>query len=51
VLGSEDKGIRPGLIRLCSQHVRIPTVGPLGSLNVSVAAGICLYVVQQQRAM
>ena len=49
VLGAEDKGIRPELLRACGQRARVPTVGPLGSLNVSVAAGVCLYEVWRQR--
>lgn len=49
VLGAEDKGIRPEVLRACRQRMRVPTVGPLGSLNVSVAAGICLYEVLRRR--
>lgn len=50
LLGSEDKGIAPQHIKLADKNVRIPTFGPIASLNVSVAAAIILYehVRQQQ---
>ncbi len=50
VLGSEDKGISRELMKLADDEVRIPVKGRIGSLNVSVAAGIILYEIQRQRA-
>ncbi len=42
VLGAEGRGIRPGVAARCHELVRIPIYGTVGSLNVSVAAGILL---------
>jgi 23S rRNA (guanosine2251-2'-O)-methyltransferase len=50
VLGSEQKGLRPLVLRACDHKVRIPMSGRVASLNVSVAAGILLYEVARQRA-
>ena len=43
ILGGEDKGIGQGLLRKCDSIVRIPMLGRLESLNLSVAAAIVLY--------
>ena len=43
VLGSEDTGVSPENLRICSHLVSIPQFGSIGSLNVSVAAGIIIY--------
>lgn len=50
VLGSEEKGLRPGVCERCHALVRIPLAGHTESLNVSVAAGVCLFEVARQRA-
>ena len=44
VLGSEGKGIRKSVLGLCDFSVSIPMKGEIDSLNVSVAAGIFLFV-------
>jgi 23S rRNA (guanosine2251-2'-O)-methyltransferase len=49
ILGSEDKGISRELLSLSDQQVKIPMSGNIGSLNVSVAAGILLYEIIRQR--
>lgn len=49
VLGSEDKGISPEVMRLCDKRVVIPEFGHINSLNVSVAGGIIMYEVVRQR--
>lgn len=49
VMGSEDTGISPENLKLCNQLVQIPMVGTIGSLNVSVAAGILLFEAVKQR--
>jgi 23S rRNA (guanosine2251-2'-O)-methyltransferase len=49
VLGSEDEGIAPDHLRLCDEIVRIPLMGSIASLNVSVAAGVLMYEVLRQR--
>ena len=46
VLGAEGKGLSPAMLKACDQIVTIPTVGRLDSLNVAVAAGICLYAIR-----
>jgi 23S rRNA (guanosine2251-2'-O)-methyltransferase len=49
IVGSEDKGIDPGLLKISDELVRIPLMGKIGSLNVSVATGIIVYEVVRQR--
>ena len=49
VMGSEDKGIYPALLRICDEKFQIPMKGDFDSLNVSVATGIILYEAMKQR--
>jgi 23S rRNA (guanosine2251-2'-O)-methyltransferase len=49
VLGSEDKGIYPALLKACDDRFKIPMKGDFESLNVSVAAGMILYEAMKQR--
>ncbi|BBB15197.1 23S rRNA (guanosine-2'-O-)-methyltransferase RlmB [Candidatus Rickettsiella viridis] len=49
VLGAEDKGLRRLSKELCDGLLAIPMQGSVESLNVSVAAGICLFEVLRQR--
>lgn len=49
VLGAEDKGISPEVLRIADTFVSIPMFGKIGSLNVSVAAGVTIYEVVRQR--
>jgi len=49
VMGSEGEGMRRLTRELCDYLVRIPMAGVIESLNVSVAAGVCLYEVRRQR--
>lgn len=49
VMGAEDTGISPEVLRQCDQFVSIPMFGHIGSLNVSVAAGVLIYEVVRQR--
>ena len=50
VLGSEGAGIRPLVQKTCDFFVDIPMAGDaVGSLNVSVAAGVALYEISRQR--
>lgn len=50
VLGAEGSGLRPLVRRACKLAVRLP-IAKVGSLNVSVAAGIALAEVSRQRAL
>lgn len=49
VMGAEDVGISPEIMKLCDTQVSIPMFGKIGSLNVSVAAGVLMYEVVRQR--
>jgi 23S rRNA (guanosine2251-2'-O)-methyltransferase len=48
-LGSEGHGLHRLVREHCDTLVRIPVVGKLDSLNVSVAAGVLLYEARRQR--
>jgi 23S rRNA (guanosine2251-2'-O)-methyltransferase len=50
VLGGEGKGLHQLVRERCDFLVSIPSLGPVPSLNVSVAAGIALFEVLRQRA-
>lgn len=50
VLGAEDTGISAEVLRLCNDRVCLPLKGSIGSLNVSVAAGVMMYEVVRQRS-
>ena len=49
ILGSEESGISAELLRMADELIRIPILGEIQSLNVSVATGIILYEVLRQR--
>jgi 23S rRNA (guanosine2251-2'-O)-methyltransferase len=49
VLGGEGKGLHELTRKRCDFVVSLPTVGPVKSLNVSVAAGVVLFEVLRQR--
>ncbi len=49
VLGSEAEGMRRLTRETCDQLVTIPMLGSVQSLNVSVAAGVCLYEARRRR--
>lgn len=50
VLGHEGQGIGPELMRRCHMTVSIPQPGGEESLNVAMAASICLYESLRRRA-
>jgi len=49
VLGGEGKGLRRLTAERCDSLIRIPMIGRISSLNVSVAAGIVLFEAAKQR--
>jgi 23S rRNA (guanosine2251-2'-O)-methyltransferase len=49
VMGAEGAGMRQLTRKSCDELVRIPMAGAVESLNVSVAAGVCLFEALRQR--
>lgn len=49
VMGAEDTGISPEVLRGCDALASIPILGRISSLNVSVAAGVMIYEGVRQR--
>lgn len=49
VMGAEDTGLSPDAVRSCDELIKIPILGEIQSLNVSVAASILMYEVVRQR--
>ena len=49
VMGGEEAGISPDILRFADKLVRIPMSGKTASLNVSVASGIVIYEAVRQR--
>lgn len=48
VMGPEEKGLRHNTREHCDKLVKIPMYGTVESLNLSVAAGICLYEIRRR---
>ncbi|KZN51110.1 23S rRNA (guanosine(2251)-2'-O)-methyltransferase RlmB [Pseudoalteromonas luteoviolacea] len=51
VMGAEGEGMRRLTREHCDLLVKIPMVGTVSSLNVSVATGVCLFEVLRQRSL
>ncbi len=49
VMGSEDKGIYPALLKICDTQFKIPMTGNFESLNVGAATAMILYEVMRQK--
>ena len=49
IMGSEGKGVSPGILKLADHKAKLPMFGEISSLNVSVAAGVFLYEAVRQR--
>jgi len=49
VMGAEDTGISPAILKIADNRAAIPMFGHIGSLNVGVAAGVMMYEVVRQR--
>jgi len=50
IMGSEDRGINPSVLKLVDEKAKLPMFGNIGSLNVSVACGAFLYEAIRQRS-
>ncbi len=49
IMGSEHKGISPAILKISDERAKLPMLGEIESLNVSVACGVSLYEVVRQR--
>ena len=49
IMGAEDTGVPYEHLKYCDEWIRIPLMGKIESLNVSVAAGILIYEAVKQR--
>src|SRR4029077_7009219 len=49
IMGSEEKGVYPALMKICDSTFKIPMTGDFESLNVGVATGMILYEAMKQR--
>ena len=49
IMGSEDRGVNPSVLKIVDEKAKLPMFGTIGSLNVSVACGAFLYEVVRQR--
>jgi 23S rRNA (guanosine2251-2'-O)-methyltransferase len=50
IMGSEDVGISPSILKTVDHKAKLPLLGDIASLNVSVACGVFLYEVVRQRS-
>lgn len=48
ILGNEGNGVSKEIIEMCDQAITIPMYGDIESLNVSIAAALCMYKVREQ---
>ncbi|MFD2589072.1 23S rRNA (guanosine(2251)-2'-O)-methyltransferase RlmB [Croceitalea marina] len=51
IMGSEDRGINPSILKMVDNKAKLPMMGEIASLNVSVACGVFLYEVVRQRQL
>lgn len=49
IMGNEETGISSELLKMCDLRAKLPIVGEVASLNVSVAAGVFMYEALEQR--
>lgn len=49
LMGAEDRGVAIEYLKICNKMVKIPVLGEIESLNVSVAASILIYEAVKQR--
>ncbi|RZJ65663.1 MAG: 23S rRNA (guanosine(2251)-2'-O)-methyltransferase RlmB [Flavobacterium sp.] len=51
IMGSEDRGVNPSVLKIVDEKAKLPMFGTIGSLNVSVACGAFLYEAVRQRTV
>ena len=49
VMGSEHRGVNPSILKMVDYKAKLPMLGEIASLNVSVACGAFLYETVRQR--
>ena len=49
IMGSEDRGVNPSVLKIVDEKAKLPMFGTIESLNVSVACGAFLYETLRQR--
>ena len=49
IMGSEHRGVNPSVLKMVDYKAKLPLLGEIGSLNVSVACGAFLYETVRQR--
>lgn len=49
IMGSEDRGVNPSVLKIVDEKAKLPMYGTIESLNVSVACGAFLYEAVRQR--
>jgi len=49
IMGSEGKGLSRSIVDLCDELIKVPLLGKIESLNVSVACGTILYEIVRQK--
>lgn len=50
IMGSEDRGVNPSVLKIVDEKAKLPMLGTISSLNVSVACGAFLYEAVRQRS-
>lgn len=51
VMGAESTGLRDMTMKTCDEVIKVPMLGSVPCLNVSVTTGVCLFEVVRQRSM
>ncbi|NQY07565.1 MAG: 23S rRNA (guanosine(2251)-2'-O)-methyltransferase RlmB, partial [Flavobacteriaceae bacterium] len=49
IMGSEGKGVTSSVLKLADEKLKLPMLGSISSLNVSIACGVILYEAVRQR--
>ena len=50
-MGSEDRGVNPSVLKIVDYKAKLPLLGEIASLNVSVACAVFLYESVRQRTI